>query len=225
MRSGNSGRVMIGLIVVAVGVLLLLANLGLGDFSPWEYAPSLLIVLGLWALIRNGFRGSIGPWVLIGIGIAVQLSVLDEVPDVVQGAVWPVFIIGAGVLLIVARASFGGRESSARRSSNGLSHVAIFNSVNDVVDGPFSRLQSTTLFGGADYDLRDARVERPPAVIDVTCLFGGVEVRVPEDWTVHNDVLALFGGVDDKRRGSRADGEVTLSIRGTVVFGGLTIKD
>lgn len=225
MRRGSSGRVLIGLIVVAVGVLLLLGNLGFGDFSPWEYAPSLLIVLGIWALIRSGFRGSIGPWVLIGIGVALQLSVLDEVPNVVRGAIWPVLIIGTGVLLIVTRASFGGRGSATRSSGDGLNHVAVFNSVSDVVDGPFGGLQATTLFGGADYDLRDARVERPPAVIDLTCMFGGVELRVPEDWIIHNDVLALFGGVDDKRLDSTTDGEATVSIRGTVLFGGLTIKD
>ena len=224
MSIGGSSRVLVGLIVVAVGVLLLLGNLGLGDFNPWEYAPSLLIVLGIWALVRSGFRRSIGPWVLIGIGVAVQLSVLDEVPDVVRGAIWPVLIIGAGLLLILTRASLGGGEA-AGRSGGGLNHVAVFNSVNDEVDGPFTGLQATTLFGGAEYDLRRARVERPPAVIDVTCMFGGVELRVPEDWTVHNDVVALFGGVDDKRDDSGADDEATVSIRGTVLFGGLTIKD
>ena len=225
MKHGNSGRVLIGLVVVVVGVLLLLSNLGIGDFSPWEYAPSILIVLGLWALVRSGFRGSIGPYVLIGVGVAVQLWVLDGVPDVVRGAIWPVLIIAVGLILIVTRASFSGRESASRRSGDGVDYVAVFNSVNAVVDGPFSRLESTTVFGGAEYDLRDARVERPPAVIDVTCLFGGAELRVPEDWIVHNDVLALFGGVDDKRRGSSADGEVTVTIRGTVMFGGLTIRD
>lgn len=225
MSIGGSSRVFVGLIVVAVGVLLLLGNLGLREFSPWEYAPSLLIVLGLWALVRSGFRGSIGPWVLIGIGVAVQLSVLDEVPDVVRGATWPVLIIVAGVLLILTRASFGGGGSATSRSGGGLNHVAVFNSVNDEVDGPFTGLQATTLFGGAEYDLRRARVERPPAVIDVTCMFGGVELRLPEDWTVHNDVVALFGGVDDKREDSGAEDEATVSIRGTVLFGGLTIKD
>ena len=225
MRSGGSGRVLIGLIVVAVGVLLLLGNMGIGDFSPWEYAPSLLIVLGLWALIRSGFRGSIGPWLLIGAGVAIQLSVLDEVPSVVRGAIWPVLIIVAGVFLIATRASFGGRGSAGRRTGGGMNHVAVFNSVDDVVDGPFTGLQITTLFGGADYDLREARVERPPTVIDVTCMFGGVELRLPEDWVVHNDVMALFGGVEDKRRESSADGEATVTIRGTVLFGGLTIKD
>lgn len=225
MRNGGSGRILIGVIVVAVGVLLLLGNLGIGNFNPWEFAPSLLVVLGLWALIRSGFRGSIGPWILIGVGLALQLSVMDEVPDVVRGATWPVLIIGAGVFLILTRTSFGGRGSGARRSGGGLNHVAVFNSVNDHVDGPFNGLQTTTLFGGADYDLRGAHVNHPPAVIDVTCVFGGVELRVPEDWSIHNDVLALFGGVDDKRRDSRTDGEATVSIQGTVLFGGLTIKD
>ena len=225
MRSGDSGRVLIGVIVVTVGVLLLLGNLGIGDFSPWEYAPSILIVLGLWALIRSGFRGSAGPWVLIGVGVAIQLSVLDEVPDVIRGATWPVLIIGAGVFLILTRTSFGGGEPGARHSGSGLNDVAVFNSVNDDVVGPFTGLQTTTLFGGADYDLREAHVERPPAVIDVTCVFGGVELRILEDWSIHNDVLALFGGVDDKRRDPSADSEATVSLRGTVLFGGLTIKD
>ena len=225
MRSGGSGRVLIGVLVVTVGVLLLLGNLGIGDFSPWEYAPSILIVLGLWALVRSSFRGSIGPWVLIGVGVAIQLSVLDEVPDVVRGATWPALVIGAGVLLILTRTSFGGGESAARRAGSGLNQVAVFNSVNDDVVGPFTGLQTTTLFGGAEYDLRDAHVDHPPAVIDVTCMFGGVELRVPEDWSIHNDVLALFGGVDDKRRDPSADSEATVSIQGTVLFGGLTIKD
>lgn len=225
MKRGSSGRVLIGLIVVAVGVLLLLGNLGFGDFSPWEYAPSLLLVLGVWALIRSGFRGSIGPWILIGLGVAVQLTVLDTVPDVVRGAIWPVLIILAGILLIATRASFSGRGSDQRPSGDSLNHVAVFNGINDNVDGPFNGLQVTTLFGGADYDLQGARVERPPAVIDVTCMFGGVDLRVPKDWTVHNDVLALFGGVDDKRRDPGTDGDATISIRGTVLFGGLTIKD
>ncbi len=216
---------LIGLIVVMVGVLLLLGNLGVGDFSPWEYAPSLLIVLGLWALVRSGFRGSIGPWILIGLGIAIQLSVLDEVPDVVRGAIWPVLIIVAGVLLILTRTSLGGGGSTASRSGGELNHVAVFNSVENEVNGPFTGLQATTLFGGAEYDLRRARVERPPAVIDITCIFGGMELRMPEDWTVHNDIVALFGGVDDKREDPGAQDEATVSIRGTVLFGGLTIKD
>ena len=225
MRSSGSSRVLIGVIVVAVGVLLLLGNLGIGDFSPWEYAPSILIVLGIWALTRSGIRGSIGPWVLIGVGLAIQLYVLDEIPDAVRGAIWPVLIIGAGVLLILTRASLGGRRSSAQRSGDRLNHVAVFNSMSEVVAGSFNGLQVTTLFGGADYDLRGANVDRPPAVIDVTCMFGGVELRVPGDWSIHNDVLALFGGVDDKRGDTSADGDASVSIQGTVLFGGLTIKD
>ena len=63
-------------------------------------------------------------------------------------------------------------------------------------------------------------------VIDVTCMFGGVgSCAYRRDWTVHNDIVALFGGVDDKREDAGAEGPATVSIRGTVLFGGLTIKD
>ena len=61
MSIGGSSRVLVGLIVVAVGVLLLLGNLGIRDFSPWEYAPSLLIVLGFGRWFAAVFAGRLVP--------------------------------------------------------------------------------------------------------------------------------------------------------------------
>ena len=79
---------------------------------------------------------------------------------------------------------------------------------------------------GPEIDLRDARVSQAPALLDVTCMFGGAEIRAPDEWNIRTDVLALFGGVSDERRGDAdAAGPVQLSIQGVVLFGGLTIKD
>ena len=213
----NSGQVLIGLIVIAVGLALLLDNLDVGG-SPWRFFPLVIVLVGLWALARTGFRQPAGPLLLVMVGVAVQLSILDEVPNGVRSAIWPVLIILVGLLLIFWRSSRG-------RAADGVAnHVAVFHGVQDRVNGPLRRLQATAVFGSVELDLREARIDHPPAIIDVSCLFGGIDIRLPPDAALENDVLALFGGVEDQRRATGADA-VTINLRGTAIFGGLRLQD
>ena len=109
----NSGRVLVGLVVVFAGVWLLLTNIGVTDWgTPWRWFPLILVLIGLWALVRSGFRDVVGPTVLIGVGVAVQLTVLPhDIPQAVRNAVWPaVLILAAGFSVVVLAR---GRRSSA----------------------------------------------------------------------------------------------------------------
>ena len=214
----NSGQVLIGLIIMAVGLALLLDSLDIGG-SPWRYFPSVITVIGLWALARTGFRQPVGPLVLIAVGVAVQLSILDEVPHGVRSAIWPVVVILVGLLLILRRSSRG--PAAADGVTN---YVAVFHGVRDRVNGPLGRLQVTAIFGSVEIDLREARIEHAPATIDVSCLFGGIDIRLPPDAAVQNDVLALFGGVEDKRLAAGSDA-MAINLRGTAIFGGLRLQD
>ena len=214
----NSGQVLIGLIIIAVGLALLLDNLDIGG-SPWQFFPSVITVIGLWALVRTGFRQPVGPLMLIAIGVAVQLTILDEVPDGVRSAVWPVLVILVGLLLIFWRSSRRHADSDG-----GGSYVAIFHGVQDRVNGPLEQLQATSIFGSVELDLREARIDHAPAIIDVSCVFGGVDIRLPPDAAVQNDVLALFGGVEDKRPAVGSDA-IAINLRGTAIFGGLRLQD
>ncbi len=214
----SSGQVLVGLVIIAVGLALLLDNLDIGG-SPWRYFPSVIILIGLWALARTGFRQPTGPLLLIAVGVAVQLSILDEVPDGVRSATWPVLVIFFGLLLIFWRTSRG-----RTTPDGGANYVAVFHGVQDRVNGPLGQLQATSIFGSVELDLREASIDHPPATIDVSCLFGGVDIRLPPDAAVQNDVLALFGGVEDKRPATGSDA-IAINLRGTAIFGGLRLQD
>jgi hypothetical protein len=57
-------------------------------------------------------------------------------------------------------------------------------------------------------------------------VFGGVEVKVPQDWLVINRITPIFGGVEDKTShpvGGLASKKLVL--RGCAVFGGVEIKN
>jgi predicted membrane protein len=64
-------------------------------------------------------------------------------------------------------------------------------------------------------------------VIEITCIFGGTTIIVPDNWNVILDVTPILGGFSDSRklRGDVIrDNTRSLVIRGTVIFGGGEIK-
>jgi hypothetical protein len=81
----------------------------------------------------------------------------------------------------------------------------------------------TAMMGGCEIDLRHASIDGE-AVIDIFALWGGVELRVPPDWTVVSKVTPILGGVDDKTRPPQGASRHRLVLRGFVVMAGVEIK-
>jgi predicted membrane protein len=80
------------------------------------------------------------------------------------------------------------------------------------------------IMGGCEIDLRKAAINGE-ATIDVFAMWGGIELRVPEDWTVVNRVVPLLGGVDDKTRPPQGTTGHLLVLRGFAIMGGIEIKN
>jgi hypothetical protein len=88
--------------------------------------------------------------------------------------------------------------------------------------------KTTSMFGGTEYDLRQAQLSVNGAVIDCVSIFGGCGFKVPPDWTIKNEVTAVFGAFTDKRGATFgqivSNPSKTLIIRGFSAFGGVEIK-
>ena len=105
--------------------------------------------------------------------------------------------------------------------------TAIFGDADQrISEQDFRRGQCTAVFGACKIDLRDAQIQGREAVLETYAIFGGVEIRVPQDWEVVNRSIAVFGGIDDHRREPPSGpGTKTLILNGAAVFGGVTVKD
>ena len=231
-NKGYSTQLLFALVVILVGVLLLFNNLGLASVGGlWKWIPSLFILMGIWQLVTTNFRHRVGPAILIIGGAIFQLAALEAISWGTLGQIiWPLVIIGIGLLILLRRTEFGQRFAStaADNPDDVVRGFAIFSGdERHVTSQSFTGGEGTALFGGVDIDLRDAAVREPPATISATALFGGVDIIVPTDWVVRLDVFGLFGGSGDERptKGVPDHGQgPDLIVTGTAMFGGVTVK-
>lgn len=107
-----------------------------------------------------------------------------------------------------------------------LNSTAIFSEEKKIITS--RNLQGgevVNIFGGTDINLIQADIQGP-IVIDIFQLFAGTKIIVPANWKVHSKVVSIFGEVDDRRffQESVKDDKKIIYLKGTSIFGGVTIK-
>ncbi|HEX7949484.1 MAG TPA: LiaF domain-containing protein [Candidatus Limnocylindrales bacterium] len=115
--------------------------------------------------------------------------------------------------------------SSGGEADDEFDLVTIYDSLAFESHAPaFRRGSVLTWYGGGTLDLRGATLDPGGATLGVRALFGGLQLVVPPDWRVEQDVTAVFGGIGDVRGSAAdaADGPV-LRLTGWCVFGGVGI--
>jgi predicted membrane protein len=218
-------QLLLGMIIIAVGVLFTLDNLGLVDAHRYvRFWPAALIVVGVvkvWQSRGGGgaFAGLLfivaGAWLLLATFRLVTINVFD---------LWPLVFVLFGASL-VWRSMRGGRN---RVEADGHATVSAFAVLGGVNRGNNSRAfrggDLTAVLGGCEIDLRQAAIDGE-AVIDVFAMWGGIEIKVPEDWTVASRVVPILGGFDDKTRPQRGATTHRLLVRGFAIMGGIEVKN
>lgn len=89
---------------------------------------------------------------------------------------------------------------------------------------PPKSIKTVNVFGGTVIDFREANFSPTGTEISVLCVFGGVEIIVPEGVQVVSNSVALFGGVDNKTSGKEHRNGPVITINGFMAFGGVDIK-
>jgi predicted membrane protein len=223
------GRIFSGLLIIAVGVIFLLANMDKLDFGDFisTYWPLILIFIGLWHLLTNGLRNAGFSLFLIAIGIFFQLNNWDVLGGRVWAYFWPLLIIAAGLWIIFKPKSrdFGSKAPEIKEDDLGA--FIIFSGLKRRFESnKFRGGKATAIFGGMDLDLTQTKLVDNQATVELTAIFGGINLFVPRDWKVIVDSSSILGGVDDKHSPiPAATVQATLYVKATAILGGIEIKN
>jgi hypothetical protein len=221
-------QVILGLLIIGFGLLLTADNLDYVEAgNVLRFWPLALAAFGLAKIFQSDTSsGRIigGGLVVFGLWFTAE-NALGFALDLDRW--WPLFLVGFGAVILY-RAFRGDSDCSApgeRGSTDStLSELAIWSGkVRRSASPAFRRADLTAIMGGVELDLRSASTGGQAAIIDVFVWWGGVEITVPPDWEVSNEVVAFMGGADDKSTGLQG-AQNHLVVRGFVVMGGVEIK-
>lgn len=229
-KSPSTGaQVGVGLLVVALGVLFLLDNLGfLGFRHALSFWPVAFIVGGASLMVNDDRRnGRITGPILIGVGIVMVLQRMGLF-DVSWRIVWPLVLIGAGGLIVYR--TLGGGHKRVRIDKEGAAAGNLVD-VTAILGGVERRIATqdfrggdiTALMGGCELDLRGAGIVNE-AVLNVFAVWGGVLIKVPVDWTVVMNGTPVMGGFSQKTVAPPDNGK-RLVITGYAVMGGVDVRN
>jgi Domain of unknown function (DUF5668) len=225
-RPDTLSRLVIGVALIAAGVLFTLDNFGVIEIGHlWHYWPVVLVFVGITKLLSRSFLTGVVLLTVGGLFLARNLGVLHFRISYLL----PLIFVFIGLRIVFAQRP-GSRSWDASTNPGGtLNEWAVFGGGERRIISPnFQGGQANAVFGGFDLDLRESKMAGDRAVIDVFCFCGGGEIKVPEDWNVILKVVPIFGGTDDKSRhlvGDSARPQKELLVTGFILFGGLGIKN
>ncbi len=222
----NMIKLFLGISLLVVGGGFLLQQFGVWDFgyvfSRWW--PILIVGVGVIQLLTKSLS-IIASSIVILVGALLLFNRLALFTVNFWGVFWALILILLGVWILFSRMRVGADQSSR---NDYIQVFALFSGPSPkVFSEHFKGGFAAAMFGGADIDLTEAKLDEKGAVLDVFVAFGGVNIYVPKGWKAHVAGLPLFGGWDNKTRKTEASdpNQPPFTVRALVLFGGMDIRE
>jgi Predicted membrane protein (DUF2154). len=230
LKRNSITPVIIGLILVIVGVGYVGNVLNLWDFTIffkgwWTMFIILPCIVGL---VNHGFNMSN----FVGLIVGLFLLVMQQTGiQVLRNLMFPVILIGVGLMIVFKNKSFTNKRVIDFKTTGAInvpSYTAVFSSKTVVIKGGevFRGASATSIFGGIELDLRKADIQ-DDIVIDVDCVFAGMDIKLPAYVNVESNVSGVFVGTDVKRKNHETTDDTkipTVTFTGSSMFAGITVK-
>lgn len=160
-------------------------------------------------------------FIAIGLGIIFNFNIGKYL--------FPAILIIIGLSMLFGQNnSWNNNGSTQATREKEIEATAVFSSVNRKIESTdFKGGKVDVVFGGGEIDFRKAKIVKDePAEVEVNAVFGGVEIIVPENWTVNSSITGVFGGVENTAKlPAQGKEQGRLNLKGAAVFGGVTIKN
>ena len=217
-------RLLIGLAILTLGFVLLLDNMDLWDASDGLriWMSGLLVALGvmIWKQLRLVGVG------LIFLGVWSGLSELFDAVSWDEDLFWPLIFVFFGANMVYDAVTGRRRGSGPLETESRFFTVAFWSGVGrKVSSSDFKSGEAVAVMGACTVDLRSSFITEGEAEIFVFAMWGGVEILVPEDWSVVNKGFAIMGGFDDASQPPRGGSKQRLVVHGAAVMGAAEISN
>ncbi len=165
------------------------------------------------------------------IGLLIGILLLLACQDIISfGLIWklafPVALVLIGLSIIFKDVLNNKIKEEIKKinKTNQKECCAIFSGQEINYDKEeFNGCELNAIFGGIDLDLTKAKLKED-AVINACTVFGGIDIKVPENVIIKIVSTSVFGGVSDTRQNKTTDSKVTIYVNATCIFGGIEIK-
>lgn len=225
----NYKNIILGLILILIGIVVGTNSLGITNinifFAGW-WTLFIIVPCFIGLLSEDEKTGNI-------IGLLIGISLLLCCQNVLDfELIWK---LALPVALIIIGLSFVFKDTFEHKISSKIKEL----NNNETSDGycstftgqniklgaeKFTGTDLTAIFGGIKFDMTSAKLEKE-SIINVSSIFGGIEIYVPENVNIKIKSSSIFGGVNDKRKNiSEDEKNKTVYINATCIFGGVEIK-
>ncbi len=224
-HSRLSPQLVLGLCAIGFGILLTLDNLHimrLGDV--WRFWPAILIVVGIMQILWAGHASGLGSGVILSAAGALLLLANLHYLRFSLWDYWPLVLVAIGGSIVwQALERERGLPAGSEEVVNGFAIMSgVVRSCNSQ---SFRGGDLTAIMGGCEIDLRQASIKDGEAAFQLLAFWGGIEIKVPEDWSIRSSVIPILGGFEDKTRPPRDGSAKTLFIKGFAIMGGIEVRN
>jgi predicted membrane protein len=253
-KSHRRGKMAAGFMIVLFGVLYLLNEMNNDWIAPEVFTAGPIVgAIGIIVLVKHKFKSFFG-YALMLVGSLLLWH--EAKPDSFNiNLLWPILVILFGLLLLFRSKSgwrhrhhhhhhhhHGGhrwKKEHWEKYAEGaadldniaqddfIDAVSIFGGVQkNVVSKNFRGADIVTIFGGNELNLSQADFNEQ-IVMDITNIFGGTTLTIPNNWALKSEIMTIFGSLEDKRPLQPKDvdqPQKLVILRGTCMFGGIEIN-
>ncbi len=216
-----------GFLLIIVGGLFLLDSLHIMDLDRFlfDWWPLALILIGL-SKVRSHHQS--GGYLLIVLGAIFLTATLGLINFNRIWHLWPLILIFIGLQILFR--SKGNRsisnENVIQAKDEYFNLYGILNgSDHQIHSKHFKGGEALVLFGGLNIDLTKAEADINGCYFSFTTIFGGIDIKVPEDWSVISSGTTIFGAISNKTNSSKDNEKIPVKLNGFVLFGAIEIRN
>lgn len=222
----DKGNLIWGVVLIVIGIIIGINSLGIADinifFDGWW--TLFVIIPSLVDIIKQPAK--VGNYIWLIIGIAFLLSAQGIISFKLVGKlIFPLILVGIGLSLLL-KDKLGAKVKQKIKELNQDSleeYYATFSGQEISPKGEgFKGASLNAIFGGIDLNLTETQINSD-TVINVTSVFGGVDIKVPSNVNVEVQSTSIFGGVDNKIK-KHTENLPTIYVKAFCLFGGADIK-